>query len=602
MEKTTYDKKRLRRSALATAILFALLLVGTVLQWGIASSWGDITITRVNFVSEGGRSASGLMFIPKGVNVDNPAPAVINFHGRNNSSYNMINWGMEQARRGYIVFNPDLAGTLESDRDDENTRARINAVAYGYIQSLDMVTEISVTGHSMGNMTNKDIIGREGEKEYKLKNIVDVGGTFFWEASRGGGSFPTTANFCCIEGTADIFAVQFGGGYDEIRATVAEKSGLGDELVINQLYGDPVVGTAFQYIEIPGMTHQGELYSSVTIGHILDFIGMSSPAPVSLSNSDMIFPAYQITSACCFIVFLLLIAALGYTLTSLPIVYEIVNIPLASSEGKPAKKWAFHLVTDLAIPIALFVPITNLVAKKMPTNFFVSTWINQILFWLAACAVVSVVFIAVRSVKKKKTVPLTAADFGMGLADEKILNWKRIGCGLAIGIFVAVVMFSWMNCVFTITGLNYQVNSMPGQIMRGTPERIVYTLRYLLFMLPVYIVININIATTRRMKTTGNEMKDTVRDVVVNILLSISALTLLMIIQFGTIRATGNPVAPLSTKYWDSLAYGWSFPLMMSTCAGVSTFLYRKTGNIWTGTFTTCISVIAITVFQCTTM
>lgn len=600
MDQVSYNKKRLRGAALATAILFLLLVLGTILQWGIASQWGGINITRVSFVSEGGYVQSGLMFIPEGVNSDNPAPAIINFHGRNNSSYNMINWAMEEARRGYIAFNPDLAGTLETDRDSENTRSRINDAAYSYLQSLDMVTEISVAAHSMGNQSIQDLISREGEKEYKLKNLINVGGTFFW-GFNDKIPFPSQTNFLILEGSADIFLVQTGGGYERIYDLIAQRSGLGDDFVIGELYGDPSEGTAFQYIEMPGMTHQGELYSTVTISHILDFIGMSSPAPTPIDNTSMIFPFYQITTACCFVLFLLLIGALGYTVSSLPGIYRIVNTPLPASNGKSKKKWAFHIVTDLLIPVALFVPVTMAV-KKMPTDFFVSTWINQILFWLAACAVVSLIFIIVRTLRKRKTAPLTPLDFGFGAEEEKILNWKRIGCALIIGIVVSMVLFGWMDVVFKTTGLNYQFNSMPGQIMRGTPERWVYTMRYLLFMLPVYIIININIATTRRMRTTGNELKDTIRDIVVNIILSAGPLTLLMVIQFGGIRLMGDGTIPLNTDYWDSLAYAWSFPLMMSTCAGVSTFLYRKTGNNWTGIFTSCIAVIAITVFQCTTM
>lgn len=595
-----YDRKRLKKSVVAVIVLFALLLAGTVLQWGIASGWGQIRVMRVSFVTEGGTTASGLMMVPKGVNQDNPQPAILNFHGRNNSSYNLINWAIEEARRGYIVFSPDLAGTVETDKDPGNTRDRINKAAYEYLQSLDMVTEISVTGHSMGNMSILDLIDREGESEYKLKNFVDVGGTFFW--GFGPRVFPKQTNFLIIEGSADIFLVQSGGGYEATYARIAEKSGLGEAFEIGKFYGDPADGTAFQYVELKGMTHQGELYSKQTISTMLDFIGLSSPAPVARSNADMVFPWYQVVSAFCFILFLLLIGAVAYMLTSLPGIYPLVNVPLASSKGKSKKAWAAHLITDLLIPVAIFVPVTNFVEKKFPTNFWPSTWINQILIWLFVLGVISAVLITIRAVKKKKTAPLTAADFGMGLEGDKILDWKRIGAALLIGIVTALLLFGWMDMVFVTTGLNYQFNSMPGQIMRGSPERVIYTLRYLLYMLPVYFTININIATTRRMKTTGNETHDMVRDILVNILLSAGALTLLMVIQFGGIRLLGNGTIPLNTKYWNSLAFGWSFPLMMSTASGVSTYLYRKTGNIWTGTFTTCIAVIAITVFQCTTM
>lgn len=591
-----YDRKRLKKAVIAVIVIFALLAAATVLQWGIASDWGNVRITRVTFVGDGGAQQSGLMFIPKGVSADNPAPAIINYHGRNNSSYNLINWAMEQARRGYIVLNPDLQGTLETVITTDNTTANLCLSAFRYMDALKMVSEITVTGHSMGNVS-LHILARAEAALPSMKNIVGVGGAFFYGIM--GDAFPQQTNYCIIEGTNDIFEIQFAGTYDNMHSMMRNLSGLGDSLEFGKLYGDPADGTAFQYVEIEGLTHQWELYSRKTITAMLDFIDLSSPAPIQMSSTDMVFPTYLAVSAICFVLFILFFLALAYLFTSLPVIYEIINVPLAHSEGKPAKKWAMHIITDFLVPLALFVPVTQW-AVEQSTAFFASEWLNQIFFWLVAVALFGLIMITIRSVKTSKQRKLTPADFGMGLAEEKFFNGKRLGTALGIAVAVTFVIFTWMDIVIGTTGLNYQVYSMPGQIMRMTPERFIFILRYLIIMIPVYIVININIATTRRMKTTGNETKDTIRDILVNILLSAGCLTILMLIQFGGCRILDNTtLPPLDTTYWDSLAYGWSFPLMMSTCAGGSTFLYRKTGNIWTGVFTTCIVVISITVLQC---
>ena len=591
-----YDPKRLKKSVIALVVIFALLVAGTVLQWGVVSDWGNIRVTRVNFVGDGGAQQSGLMFIPEGVSADNPAPGIINYHGRNNSSYNTINWGMEQARRGYVVLNPDLQGTMESVITKDNTTANLCLSAYRYMDALNMVTDISVTGHSMGNVSLHILAGIE-EHLPSMKNIVGVGGAFFYGML--GDEFPSETNYCIIEGTKDIFEVQYLGNYETLHKMIRGLSGMGDSFEFGKIYGDPAAGTALQYVEIEGLTHQWELYSTETIATMLEFIDLSSPAPVRMDSRDMIFTTYLFISSICFVLFILFFLALAYCLTSLPLIYEAVNIPLAPSEGKSPKKWAMHIVTDFLVPLALFVPVTRW-AVKQSTAFFMSEWLNQIFFWLVAVAIFGAIMITIRSVKKSKERKLTPADFGMGLAEEKFFNGKRLGAALGIGIFVTFVVFTWMDIVMGTTGLNYQVYSMPGQIMRMTPERLVLTLRYLIIMLPVYVVININIATTRRMKTTGNETKDMIRDILVNILLSAGCLTTLWAIQFAGVRwLPQSQIPPFDPTYWDSLAFTWSFPLMMSTCSGGSTFLYRKTGNIWTGVFTTCIVIIAITVLQC---
>lgn len=601
MENKSYNKKRLRNASLALVVIFVLLVLSTVLGWGAASGWGSVSISRVQFVGEGGAAQSGLIFVPKGVNQENPAPAIINFHGRNNSSYNLVTWGIEEARRGYVVFNPDLAGTLETETTDENNTAALTISAYKYLNALDMVSEISVTGHSMGNLSLQ-IIGAMEEHAPKLNSMVGVGGAFFWNITQR--DFPTMTNYAIIEGSADLFVKQFLGSYDNLHALVQDKSGLGNELdvtALDEVHGSFDDGTAFKYAELPKITHQWMLYSKDTTAQMLDFINESSPAPIQLDSNDMVFPTYLAFSAISFVLFILFIVALGYTLTSLPLVYNILNVPLEPSLGKSKPKWLLQAALDILVPIALFVPVTRwIVSKEGPlTKVFVSTWVNQIMFWLFAGALVSGVIITIRSLRKRKTQKLTPLDFGTGVEGEKIIDWKRIGVAAAIGVAVAFVAFTWMDIVFRTTGLNYQVYSMPGQIMRMTPERFKIMIPYILLTIPIYLAININIATSRRMKTTDNPRRDLARDVVVNILLSAGSLTLLMLIQFVGVRILGDGSMPLPVEFWDSLAYGWSFPLMMSTCAGISTYLYRKTGNIWSGLFVANFTVIPITILQC---
>lgn len=596
MDKVTYDKGRFKKAIRVTAVMAVLMLLFTVLQWGIASNWGDIKITRVTFVSEGGAEQSGVMFVPKGASAQNPQPAIINYHGRNNSSYNMINWAMEQARRGYIALNVDLAGTMETKIHTDSTTENLAVGPVKYMTSLDMVSEVSIAGHSMGNLSLQVIENRESEFKPKLKSIVGVGGAFFYSVT--GNPFPSETNYSIIEGSADLYEMAVMGGMENARDMIGELSGLGESMKEGVLYGDPKENNAFMYTEVEGMSHQGMLYSSKVIEAILNFIELSSPAPHPIDNSKMIFWSYLFCSAAAFVLFLLLIPAIAYTMTTLPGVYEVVNTPLVAVEGKSGKKWATHLITDLLIPLALFPPVT-MWAKKMPTSFFGSLWVNQIFLWLLACSIVGIVMLSVRYYKKSRTTKLTAADFGFGTAEEKMFNGKRILYAIFIAVAVTTICYTWLDIVMTTTGLDYQFFSMPGQLVRMTPERLVYTLRYMLMLMPVYFMINVNVATTRRLKSTGNETKDTIRAVLINILLSAGVLTSLLVIQFVGVRILGTGATPLNQKYWDSISFGWTFPLMMSLASGAGAYLHRKTGNVWVGMLTTWVMVIAMTIMQC---
>lgn len=595
MTTVKYDSKRLRKALIVTAILFAIMLIFSILQWGIASDWGNIRIVRVSFVGEGGSEQSGLMFIPSDVSAENPAPAVINYHGRNNSSYNMINWAMEEARRGYIVLNPDLAGTSETSLAGDNSTENLAISPIEYLSSLDMVSEITVTAHSMGNLSLQAIEQRDEEFE-KLTAFVGVGGAFFYNVT--GNEFTENTNHMVIEATADLYEYYVMGGTHVVRALCAERSGVGDAMEDGVIYGSIEENNAFEYVEISGTTHQGLLYSPRTIKVLLDFIQLCSPTETALDSTSMIFLGYLCCSAVAFLSFLFFIPALAYTFTSLPGIYSIVNIPLAASKGKPKKKWATHLITDLAIPLALFVPVTNW-AKNFPTDFFGSLWVNQIFLWLVACSLIGVALLVFKLVKKSKIEKITPVDFGFGLADEKMFNWKRIGCAVGITIAVTAVCYLWLDIISRVSGLDYQLFSMPGQLVRMTPTRLIYTFRYMLMLIPVYFMIGVNVSTSRRLKDTGNETVDTIKAVLVNILLSAGVLTTLVILQFGSIRFLGDGSSLFSQKYWDSISFGWTFPCMMGLASGAGAFLHRKTGNVWVGMLVTWTMVIAMTVMQC---
>ena len=84
------NQVKFKKAARVLAFLAAVLLVLTIVAWGITSSWGNVRISRAEFVSNGGATMSGWMFVPKGVTDENPAPAIVDFHGRNTTAYNLI--------------------------------------------------------------------------------------------------------------------------------------------------------------------------------------------------------------------------------------------------------------------------------------------------------------------------------------------------------------------------------------------------------------------------------------------------------------------------------------------------------------------------------
>ncbi len=97
---------------------------------------------------------------------------------------------------------------------------------------------------------------------------------------------------------------------------------------------------------------------------------------------------------------------------------------------------------------------------------------------------------------------------------------------------------------------------------------------------------NINVSTVRRFANTGNETVDILLEEIVNILISIVPLILYFIEYFVVAYYRGTGVSLLQGGWEMSLNNSLGFPFMMGSSVGISTYLSRKTGNIWSGIFT----------------
>ena len=581
------DNKKFVKAVKVFVATLLLLAIFTTLAWGVASSWGSVRISRTEFVGNGGATQSGWMFTPKGINEENPAPAIVDFHGRNTTAYNLVAWAVEQSRRGYVVFLPDQEMTNESLAVEGNTTARIAVSAVEYILSQDFVSEVSVAGHSMGNKA-LEAINANIDVQKQLKSMVSVGNMFMMFNDA-----PEYTNYLSIEAQKDFYAAQWAPTLEDKYARAEEQFGI-PGIEDGVLYGSPEDGTARMLITQP-TSHQQQMYSEDVIEAMMSFIELSSPAPNPISYDNQVFWWAYILLAVCTLLCVASVAECAYMLAVSPIFSKnVISAPVISS-GKSKGQWARQVVQDFLIAIILFVPVTLFIAKYNPLAIFQFGYVNQIFMWIFSVGLVGGIIMLFKYRKMSKTKQLAAADFGMGTADEKPVVWKRVRDGFIIAALTTIYLFTLLDVVCKVFGLNYQFFCVFAQFNRLTPERFLLSLPYLVLGVILLIVINISIATSRRIKDSGNSTKDMVKTILINIFLSAGPLTLLLAIQFIGIRLSPNGAAPLSMNYFTGLAYALGFPFMMSSSAGISAYLFKKTGNIWTGVFTSTFVLIFLT-------
>ena len=139
----------------------------------------------------------------------------------------------------------------------------------------------------------------------KINSMCEVFGPFIQTIS--GGFADVDAHFCLVKSTADQYDWDFIGDPAACLAYVTEQAGIG-AIEPNVMYDRN--GKLFLYSQIDGTLHQTGNISGETIEEIVKFVTAAVPAPVSLSNSDLVWFPQQLASGVACVAMMFALAAL----------------------------------------------------------------------------------------------------------------------------------------------------------------------------------------------------------------------------------------------------------------------------------------------------
>lgn len=198
-----HTSKRKRTSLWAFLISLVVLILCSVVNWGVVSDWGNVRITNVTVVGDDGKEYTALMYVPDEVSNENPAPAVMCCHGYSGNARNHESWAVEYARRGYIVLSYDNAGSGDGEARETVENGRDNGMLIPdmmltYLESLPIVDQenIAVAGHSGGCNAALNVV-----PNHNVKVAVMADPAVFFVPLNLGGDFETSMLF--LLGTAD---------------------------------------------------------------------------------------------------------------------------------------------------------------------------------------------------------------------------------------------------------------------------------------------------------------------------------------------------------------------------------------------------------------
>jgi len=558
------SKKEWRLLALA----LLLMLGGSLLANAIQTVGGSVDVKDVRWVDSYGTLLSAFLFIPEGVSVENPAPAIVTIGGGDTNREALSNWSLELARRGYVVlgFNKQGEGYSEGFGFDF-AKGYGGPEALRYLHSLDIIDHdnIGMVGHSMGQ---DSIMKAASEYPDGYKALVNVAGAIN----------PGLKNVAFIAGIGDDGPKQNPGAQEKM----AEFFGMDFESIEEgKIYGSFEDGTAkaLYYVPVP---HALEIVHPRVIRYFVDWFQQAVPAPNPIPPSNQIWLWKFAGTAIALVGLILFFLPLGAILLRTPFFKSLVK-PIPEFKGLTGKGWWIGAILTVVIPVGSLFYIYTEASKVLPgSDFWPMGRPNGIMGWALFGAVVTIILILVNHFVLKGDRNATAHNYGLTSENGKI-EWINIGkslllafCLFGIGYLVMVLLYRWLLVDFRIFEVSFRLL---------TPERFGVLLKYLIPWMLAYTVLSANLHGLMRPKDGKASFG---RELLVNVILLAPFYYLWFPGFFGSMYA-GNP-APFSGGFMKDWIL--SFPPTLAIVAVVSTYFYHKTGRVFVGAFLNAILVV----------
>lgn len=572
----------------ALCILLVAALVANLLMWGFATDWGFTSVKRINIVGDDGLTYSALMVVPKTATNKTPAPAFIGCHGASADARAMETWGLEMGRRGYVSLMVDTSGCGGSERfttSDNGGNIYITDTQplecmFQYLLDSNIVRsdDISIAGISAGCV---QVAFMARKYPANIKTAIYIAGSRPYSDHEN-----LPCNMLMMVGTSDT-VMQPGKNGVYVDGTLQymyeyfEEVGItsNDQIVQDQLYGSYEEGTARMF-STTKMTHAAGTFNHACISKIAEFIMDSTgianvPHYVNPDNSAWeLREAFGLISV---ILYLLALCAFATVLLSTSF-FSKIKQPRPAVVGLQKGQWWFSALCGIVIAIILWQLKPS---ARISNDIFPGYYMNTALIWMAYMTVFGIVMFFVFHFTWGKKQGGNLKTYGI-LCDDGIEQTVGvIGRAFVLAIIVILVGVSYLSALEDITGLTphfWFINYSPVVL-----HRVKYIPAYFVCYFAAFFFSGLGMNIERALPDTGNETKDMIRALIINIVVAAGGVTLIYLVQwaFGYSAMTEPGLGNMFAKLSDHSQF--ALPVTIATAAGINTYFYRKTGSIWTG-------------------
>lgn len=547
---------------------YIVLILGLVIMTagvGMAaytqSGHGTVAVTEVDFQAMDGSNIHATLQRPIYATSTNRLPGVVVIHGVMQSKEWLMAFGIELARRGFVVLTIDANGHGNSDQGTGS-----GAAALDYIASLDYVesTQIGLIGHSMGGGISWSAIS---DSSVYVRALVLVGAGF-------SSSAPYIPNTLIAVGSFDSLS-SYPRNFTKLDPYFNVTG-----VVPNTTYGNFTDNTARRAV-FPATNHLFETIDPTIVRESVDWMRLSLKSGMEdaywIDSSHQIFIAWLIGGLFGLLGALLTIFPLMAILLSLPIFSDLKKAPTQESTESTVSILKYGAILGI-VGIGTYFPsliIGLLLQSVIP---FPAYYGLAIITWMIGSGLIAAGVLAIILRRKSSQYPSFQELLGTGSA-------RAIPTLIKTFVLTAIVL-AWLYGLTLLVdlGLVLDLRSfLPGLNDLTFLQATLVPIYFVGFL--VYTLIDGAWLTSIMLpKSSGTWMRVQIEWSAMAVFVKCLPYLILIAIEFIGGLIIGAPVFPGLIGF--SWLFFYAFTPWFAVCTLITMFAYRVTGNRWLGAFT----------------
>lgn len=507
-------KKKKLTSKQCLALSLAVMLLVACMASLILHDFGRISVSTEYTQTLGGKQIAVKIYRPKSATADSPAPLIVFLHGMSCNKETYTNYGLELARRGFVVAMPDLLShgqseiaTMEELYTPENEAlGAYTAVRYMKDKAYVDENQVGVAGHSFGGaQANACVQYDDMEPTQSIKAVYIVasnpaysdGSAFYtnYYGDRNVGVYYTMYDhvfFSTTNEAGDTLVAQQYLSSDSAKSLVTAGGDPsefdGDAVQPGHIYTNDVNGKVSQRVIYASKDiHASGEVSHACIAGCINLFEDTFQVSDYREGAQQIWPWYSVFSFGCLAAFVFFACSLVKCLTDLKCFASlgVKEAPVLAPAPDKKGKLFFWCMTIVNVLFAI-LSITVIYSTKYSywqTVTFPQQMTNVYAFWgtvNGAFMLLSIFFAYFFYARKNGT---TLKDWGLAI------GWKNFLKSVAIAAIVLVSFGAFLEFSVRVLGTDFRYY-MWGITVIPFDARI----RVFLIYLPLFLLSSIPLA------------------------------------------------------------------------------------------------------------